>query len=78
VNHNNFYLRKDNLAAEVANLIAHSTQSVKLKITEALQLETKKCKPVIADSVAYYANAPRRSDATPSIDRQLKAQGNAW
>ncbi len=78
MNYSDFYLRKNNLAAEVANHIAHFTQSVKLTVKEALQLEAKKRKPVIADSAAYYANAPRRSDATPSIERELKAQGNAW
>ncbi|EPJ55422.1 MAG: hypothetical protein OFPI_04000 [Osedax symbiont Rs2] len=74
----NVDLRLNNLVAAFNEALQDVFNNLKLSEKHAASSESKEKANTINDSVDYYAKAPKRGSAAVGIDRELKAQGNAW
>ena len=74
----NVDLRLNNLTAAFNEALQNLFNSFKLSEKNVVSNDTKENAEAITDSADYYAKAPKRGSASVSIDRKLKAQGNAW
>jgi len=74
----NVDLRLNNLTAAFNETLQDLFNSFKLADKKILNSDSKESSEAITDSADYYAKAPKRGSASVSIDRKLKAQGNAW
>jgi hypothetical protein len=73
----NVDLRLNNLTAAFNEALQDLFNSFKVSEKSTFN-NSKDSAEAITDSADYYAKAPKRGSASASIDRELKAQGNAW
>ncbi|MCJ8298389.1 MAG: hypothetical protein MJK13_05545 [Pseudomonadales bacterium] len=74
----NVDLRLNNLTAAFNETLHDLFNSFKLADKKTAISRREENVKAITDSADYYAKAPKRGSALVSIDRELKAQGNAW
>ena len=74
----NIDLRLNNLTVAFTETLHDFFNSFKLSEISTVSIASNENAKVITDSADYYAKAPKRGSASISIDRELKAQGNAW
>jgi len=74
----NVDLRLNNLTAAFNATLDDLLNSFNLSDTKAVASNSKEYAETINNSEDYYTKAPKRGSESVSIERELKAQGNAW